>query len=75
MYMMRGSYRDQMSLAATMNERYDAEPSRAELYVFTPTANELERSKILNEMREDSKLNAIVRRRSLVIVIAKYSNW
>lgn len=75
MYMMRGSYRDQMSLAATMNERYDVEPSRAELYVFTPTANEFERLKIFNEMREDSKLNAIVRRRSLVIVIAKYSNW
>ena len=75
MFMMRGNYRDQTSLSASMNERYDMEPSRAELYVFTPTANEFERLKIFNEMREDSNLKAIVRRRSLVIVIAKYSNW
>jgi hypothetical protein len=75
MFLMRGNYRDQTSLSAALNDRYDVEPSRAELYVFTPTTNEFERLKIFNEMREDSNLKAIVRRRSLVIVIAKYSNW
>lgn len=45
-----------------------------ELHMFDPT-NECPNLKLLSDINKDSKISIVVRRRSLLVVLAKYNDW
>ena len=66
------------SLLRSATNQTDIESSDSDLkckvYVFNPI-KQCPRLRLFKEMRQDSKLEAIIRRRSLFIVIARLNDW